>query len=276
MPWERRRFKGNKVYVRVDEAGGLALENGKAELRYKLGDARAYPVPPQSLSVLPAEEGGGVRYEDERMPPAEVGPPAAARKKSPAAKTTASPAASINDAQPSGSSVAPAGAIGRGALARVGEPGSALEAPPYLDNRPPIQIYTDGACTGNPGPAGLGVVMMSGSHRKEVSEFLGEGTNNIAELGAILRGLELVRDRARTVIIYSDSVYSLGVINGWKAKANQALVARLRSLAGEFPDLRFIKVKGHAGIVENERCDELARDAITRRGPLSPLLSSPF
>jgi ribonuclease HI len=129
-----------------------------------------------------------------------------------------------------------------------------------------IHVWTDGACTGNPGPAGLGVVIIDGSERRELSEYLGEGTNNIAELMAILRGLEEVRDKTRPVVVYSDSAYSIGLLTqNWKAKANTALVERLRALTKQFPDLRFVKVAGHAGIALNERVDQLARNAVTRR-----------
>ena len=129
-----------------------------------------------------------------------------------------------------------------------------------------IHVWTDGACTGNPGPAGLGVVIVDGERREELSEYLGQGTNNIAELTAILRGLQKVRDRERAVLVYSDSQYSIGLLTqAWKAKANKELVEELRALCRQFRDLRFIKVAGHSGIALNERCDQLARDAIERR-----------
>jgi ribonuclease HI len=129
-----------------------------------------------------------------------------------------------------------------------------------------IHVWTDGACTGNPGPAGLGVVIVDGKQRKELSEYLGQGTNNIAELTAILRGLETVTDRSRPVVVYSDSQYSIGLLTqNWKAKANVELVEKLRAVCREFSDLRFVKVAGHSGIPLNERTDQLARDAITRR-----------
>jgi len=129
-----------------------------------------------------------------------------------------------------------------------------------------IHVWTDGACTGNPGPAGLGVVVIDGKDRKELSEYLGEGTNNIAELTAIERGLETVTERERPVHVYSDSSYAIGLLSkNWKAKANVALVDRIRKLAKQFPKLTFVKVAGHAGVPENERCDQLARDAVSRR-----------
>ena len=117
-----------------------------------------------------------------------------------------------------------------------------------------------------PGPAGAGVVIVDGEQRTEVSEFLGQGTNNIAELTAILLGLERVADKARPVVVYSDSEYSIGLLTqAWKAKANIELVEKLREMCREFSDLRFVKVAGHAGIPLNERTDQLARDAITGR-----------
>ena len=129
-----------------------------------------------------------------------------------------------------------------------------------------VHVWTDGACTGNPGPAGIGVVVLDGPKRREVGEFLGEGTNNIAELTAIERGLELVDDPKRPVLVYSDSAYAIGLLSkNWKAKANVELVARIRKLAARFGDLRFVKVLGHSGVPENERCDELARIAIITR-----------
>lgn len=136
------------------------------------------------------------------------------------------------------------------------------------DVMPPdaIHVWTDGACTGNPGPAGIGVVVLEGGKRKEHAEYLGMGTNNIAELTAVLRGLDLVADRERPVRIYTDSTYAIGVLSmGWKAKANTELVAEIRDALVRFPDARFVKVPGHSGVPENERCDALARGAITSR-----------
>jgi ribonuclease HI len=139
-------------------------------------------------------------------------------------------------------------------------------AAPQKGAPPPdaVIVYTDGACTGNPGPMGVGVVIIDGKERREVSEFLGHGTNNIAELTAIIRALE-ISPRERTVVLHSDSAYALGLLGqGWKAKANQALVEKMRTLAREFKDLRLVKVAGHAGISENERADQLATGAVAR------------
>ena len=126
-----------------------------------------------------------------------------------------------------------------------------------------ILAFTDGACSGNPGPAGIGVVLVCGSHRKEISEYIGEATSNIAELTAVVRALSTIKDRHRHVIVHSDSEYAIGALTRiWKIRANQPLVTQARALAATFSHLRFEWIPGHAGIVENERCDVLARGAI--------------
>jgi ribonuclease HI len=126
-----------------------------------------------------------------------------------------------------------------------------------------IVAYTDGACSGNPGPAGLGVVLIEKGVRRELSEFLGIGTNNIAELTAILRALEGLGRASDPVVVHTDSQYAIGVLTkGWKAKANQQLIADIKERMRNFPRLRFVYVRGHAGIPLNERCDELARLAV--------------
>lgn len=141
--------------------------------------------------------------------------------------------------------------------------GNSGEIPPDA-----IIIYTDGACTGNPGPMGIGAVVLDGDKRHEISEFIGQGTNNIAELTAIERALDSIPEsqRSRPVIVHSDSSYSIGLLDkGWKAKANVALVQRIRELTARFPALSFVKVRGHSGVPENERCDQLAVSAIESR-----------
>ena len=138
-------------------------------------------------------------------------------------------------------------------------------------HEPALEIWTDGACSGNPGPMGIGVVVIDGGARREIGDYLGVGTNNLAELMAIERGLEVAGegDRGRRIRVYSDSAYAIGLLEkGWKAKANQDLVGRLRRQLTAFPQVEFVKVEGHAGVPENERCDELARRAISRRGPV--------
>ena len=122
-----------------------------------------------------------------------------------------------------------------------------------------INIYTDGACSGNPGPCGIGVVYDANGRRKELSEFLGQGTNNIAELTAILRAAEAVENPDFAVNIYTDSQYAIGVLSkGWKAKANQELVALTKQALSRLSKVQLHYVRGHAGVELNERADELA------------------
>lgn len=147
-------------------------------------------------------------------------------------------------------------------------PGSA-PASPEPGAPDPIIVYTDGGASPNPGPCGIGVVILDRGERREISEYLGEGTNNIAELTAVLRGLESIApaERARPVLLHTDSEYSIGVLSlGWKPKKNIELIAELRQLMGHFPRLRLIKVPAHSGVPENERCDQLATAAVIRRG----------
>jgi ribonuclease HI len=117
---------------------------------------------------------------------------------------------------------------------------------------------------------GIGVVVLADGKRLEKGEYLGLGTNNIAELVAIERGVEMTDQLGvpptRPVRVHTDSGYSIGVLSkGWKAKANQELIQRLRGVLGKRPQVRLVKVAGHAGVPENERCDQLAREAIIKR-----------
>jgi ribonuclease HI len=126
-----------------------------------------------------------------------------------------------------------------------------------------IRIYTDGASSGNPGPSGIGVLMCHGDKRREISEYIGPATNNIAELKAIQVGLEKVKNRKLPVRLFTDSSYAYGLlVLGWRPKKNRELVGAIRSLMTTFEDLQLIKVKGHAGHEGNERADFLATSAI--------------
>ena len=131
-----------------------------------------------------------------------------------------------------------------------------------------IVIHTDGACSGNPGPAGIGVfIERPDGDIIEHSEFIGEGTNNIAELTAILRALEMLKpeEQAAHVLLYTDSAWSLGVlVGGWKAKANLELITAIKERMTTLPDVELLKVKGHAGHSGNEEADALATMAVRR------------
>ena len=130
-----------------------------------------------------------------------------------------------------------------------------------------VEIWCDGACSGNPGPSGLGAVIIDGEKRVELSEFLGPGTNITAEMTAIIRALEQVADHDRIVVVHTDSQFSIDMLTKnppWKPKKNIELVARLRAIAKSFPNLKLVWVRGHADVELNERCDELATAAVAR------------
>lgn len=130
-----------------------------------------------------------------------------------------------------------------------------------------IKLYTDGAAKGNPGNGGYGTVLLFGKHRKELSEGFRMTTNNRMELLAVIAGLEALNTNEHGITIYSDSKYVVDAINkgwlaGWvkkdfKDKKNIDLWKRFLPLQKRFK-LTFKWVKGHAGNIENERCDELA------------------
>ena len=129
-----------------------------------------------------------------------------------------------------------------------------------------ILVYADGACSGNPGPAGVGAIAMWADQTRELSEYIGEATNNIAELTGILRGVELAKELGRPLRLYTDSTYSIGVLTqGWKVKANKELVAKVRKAMDAHPDTQLFHVRGHQGVRLNEHADELAVRAVQSR-----------
>ena len=135
---------------------------------------------------------------------------------------------------------------------------------------PRITIYTDGSARGNPGPGGYGVVLMSGQHRKELSEGFKLTTNNRMELLAVIVGLETLLVPNSQVTIYSDSKYVVDTVEkgwlwGWvkknfKGKKNPDLWKRFINIYKKH-QVKFVWVKGHANIAGNERCDQLAVEA---------------
>jgi ribonuclease HI len=128
-----------------------------------------------------------------------------------------------------------------------------------------ICVFTDGASSGNPGPSGIGVVLRYGEHEKEISEFIGNATNNIAELMAIEAGLSALTSRDIPVRLFTDSNYAFGLLTqNWKPRKNRQLIESIKQKMSNFKDLKFIKVKGHSGHPENERADYLATAAIKK------------
>jgi ribonuclease HI len=130
-----------------------------------------------------------------------------------------------------------------------------------------ITIYTDGAARGNPGPGGYGTVLLSGQFRKELSDGFELTTNNRMELLAVIVGLEALKIENSLVTIYSDSKYVVDAVEkGWiwnwiktrfKGKKNEDLWLRFVKIYQKH-QVKFVWVKGHANIPENERCDQLA------------------
>ena len=130
-----------------------------------------------------------------------------------------------------------------------------------------VVVYTDGAAKGNPGNGGYGVVMMFGSHRKEISAGFELTTNNRMELLSVIIALENLKKDGVEVVVYSDSKYVVDAVEkkwvfGWEKKnftkkKNPDLWIRFLKWYRKH-SVRFVWVKGHADVKENERCDQLA------------------
>lgn len=135
-----------------------------------------------------------------------------------------------------------------------------------------ITIYTDGACSGNPGPGGWGAILMFGDTKKEISGGLDNTTNNVMELTAVIESLKILK-RPCKVDLYSDSAYVVNAFlqkwiygwikKNWKTAGNDPVKNKelWQELYGftKIHDVTFHKVKGHADNEFNNRCDELAR-----------------
>lgn len=140
-----------------------------------------------------------------------------------------------------------------------------------------VIIYTDGACSGNPGPGGWGAILMYKGAKKEISGGMKETTNNIMEVTAVIEALKCLKVES-DVQVYSDSAYTVNAFNqgwiynwmknGWKTSGkdpvkNKELWQELYALTKKHK-VEFIKVKGHADNEFNNRCDEMAREAIQK------------
>ena len=145
-----------------------------------------------------------------------------------------------------------------------------------MDN---VEIYTDGACSGNPGPGGWAAILISGSHEREIAGYEASTTNNRMELMAVIMALEGLKRQCR-VTIFSDSAYIVNCFqqgwlenwkrNGWRRGprknepvANADLWKKLDALVQQ-QQVTWAKVKGHAGVELNERVDQLATAQIRR------------
>lgn len=140
-----------------------------------------------------------------------------------------------------------------------------------------VIIYTDGACSGNPGPGGWGAILMYKDAKKEISGGMKETTNNIMEITAVIEALKCLKVES-DVQVYSDSAYTVNAFNqgwiynwmknGWKTSGkepvkNRELWQELYALTKKHK-VEFIKVKGHADNEFNNRCDEMARNEISK------------
>lgn len=145
-----------------------------------------------------------------------------------------------------------------------------------------IIIYTDGACSGNPGPGGWGAVLIFGEHQKELSGYERATTNNRMELTAVIEAIKALKEPCK-IKLHTDSAYVCRAFNdhwidgwirnGWKTAAkkdveNQDLWKQLLSISKSH-DITWVKVKGHANNPLNNRCDELATTAAKRGKELS-------
>lgn len=146
-----------------------------------------------------------------------------------------------------------------------------------MTNSKTIDIYTDGACSGNPGPGGWGSVMLWGDHRRELSGGETDTTNNRMEMLAVIRAMEALK-RPSKVNLYTDSVYVMKGITEWlpnwkkrnwrtasKQPVKNVELWQQLEAALQPHDVKWHWVRGHSGVPENERADELARLAIPRR-----------
>jgi len=239
--WRQATFKGKKVWIEVDAGGEPKAAGGRVPMRYsKRSGAKVY-----GASVRNVELVGDSPIED-----LEAGVSADKAKAGGAGK---------------GRGFGSAGRRTQGQTAAAAKAAADLLA--SFDAATSV-AYTDGACRGNPGPAGSGVVLnLADGRRAEASRSLGRATNNVGELTAIGIALALL-DEAEIaadapVAILTDSDYSHGVLcRGWKAKANAALIGELREALGERPGVTIHWVAGHAGVEGNERADQLANAGV--------------
>ncbi len=242
MPWRYAQLRGNRVLVKVGSDGAPAGQAGRVEIRYKKEDPRAYRA---AIGNLELEEGAWL--ED-----------SAVVEGAPVADKAATKSATSKKSAPGTTSGT------KGATTFDGSAGLPEKA--WI-------AYTDGACSGNPGPAGSGFVVISPEGRAvEGYEFLGTSTNNVAELTGILRAVEIVPKESGPLVIFTDSSYAIGVLSkGWKAKVNQQLIETIRTALRAHGKTELRYVPGHKGVPLNERADELARGAITERGSHIPI-----
>jgi ribonuclease HI len=239
MPWKPAQFKGKKVWVEVEASGKPVVRQGRLPMRYS--DSAGSKIYRAGIS--------GVMILDE--PAVEMDAGVAADKAKKASR---------------GSGFGKAGTRSKAQAAAARVAATELIAGFHRDA---VICFTDGACQGNPGPAGSGaVVKLTDGRVLERHLALGRGTNNIGELKAIGLALDLldegeVSSDARIEIL-TDSKYVHGLLQlGWKGKANRDVIDAIKSRLRDFTRVRIHWIAGHVGIPENERADELANRGVS-------------
>jgi ribonuclease HI len=233
MPWARGSFKGKDVWVEVQADGSLVVNRGMVNVRYlPKEDATIYRGSMSNLVYQPGRETQAL---------------------TPATRPSGFGSAGSRTAEQT-----QAAAVAARELLATLRPGTHV-------------AFADGACKGNPGPAGSGAfVELADGRKAEASVFLGHQTNNVGELSAIGLVLDLL-DQAgvpaeQPVAILSDSSYARGVLLlNWKAKANTELVKDLRARLKTRSGAQIYWVAGHSGVAGNERADALANDGSAGR-----------
>ena len=238
MGWKEAIFKDKKVWVQVDEKGNPLVRKGLSPIRYSDSEgAKIYSGTSQ-----------GIRVVGKKTIELSAGTPKKKTKKG----SGLGSAKNRTEAQ---------------------KEQAKQSARNLVDSfsSDAVLCFTDGSCRGNPGLSGTGVlVRMPSGEEIEHFRFLGQGTNNVAEISAVLDAVHLVEKHKipdeNPVEIMTDSKYVYGLLElGWKAKANRELVDELKKKIRIRGNIRLHWVAGHAGIEENERADRLANRAIEER-----------
>ncbi len=243
MLWKPASFKGKKVWAHVNEADEVELANGLVKIRYSTKEgATIYRASSKNIQLSsdpskPLDEGSNApKLDGSKATKPKV------RKKFGSAntRTEEQKTAARKDTQ------------------------QFLKG--LSDNT--IRCFTDGSCIGNPGPCGTGVYIQLPDKEIKHYRYLGEGTNNKAELSAVLDAMQLLDaegvDKDTPVVVCTDSTYVVGILTkNWKAKANKDIIFPLRAEAKKWSNLIIRWVAGHADIPENDEADRLANLAIS-------------